>query len=224
MNNYNSNYQELYHHGILGQKWGVRRYQNPDGSYTAAGRKRYGYDRVERKKDDKARNQEMFDKAIAKRQDRVDRKVADKARSDAMYDKAIAKREGYKQTRKISDKERSDAMFDKAIERRQNKVDRKVADKERAGKIFDKSIQKRLDKADTKKLADKFEAEATFKERFLYNQATRKLAAKYVVKKNMPVEEAKKKANRAAVRNTAIFTAAVAAATIYKYVDDNRLY
>lgn len=32
---------ELYHHGIRGQKWGVRRYQNADGSYTAAGRKRY---------------------------------------------------------------------------------------------------------------------------------------------------------------------------------------
>lgn len=32
----------LEHHGILGQKWGVRRFQNPDGSYTAAGRKRYG--------------------------------------------------------------------------------------------------------------------------------------------------------------------------------------
>lgn len=30
---------ELYHHGIKGQRWGVRRYQNPDGSLTAAGQK-----------------------------------------------------------------------------------------------------------------------------------------------------------------------------------------
>lgn len=32
---------ELYHHGIKGQKWGVRRYQYADGSYTPAGKKRY---------------------------------------------------------------------------------------------------------------------------------------------------------------------------------------
>lgn len=35
---------ELQHHGIIGQRWGVRRYQNPDGSWTAKGRERYGKD------------------------------------------------------------------------------------------------------------------------------------------------------------------------------------
>lgn len=32
---------ELYHHGVKGMKWGVRRYRNKDGSLTAAGKKRY---------------------------------------------------------------------------------------------------------------------------------------------------------------------------------------
>lgn len=34
----------LYHYGIKGQKWGVRRYQNDDGTLTAAGKKRYSDD------------------------------------------------------------------------------------------------------------------------------------------------------------------------------------
>ena len=32
----------LSHHGILGMKWGIRRYQNADGTLTAAGKERYG--------------------------------------------------------------------------------------------------------------------------------------------------------------------------------------
>lgn len=34
-------YNELYHWGIKGQKWGVRRYRNEDGTLTEAGKKRY---------------------------------------------------------------------------------------------------------------------------------------------------------------------------------------
>lgn len=33
---------DIYHHGIKGQKWGVRRWQNEDGSLTEAGREHYG--------------------------------------------------------------------------------------------------------------------------------------------------------------------------------------
>ena len=47
---------ELYHYGIKGQKWGVRRYQNKDGSLTAAGKKRRSsYDEVRNMSTDELR-------------------------------------------------------------------------------------------------------------------------------------------------------------------------
>lgn len=48
---------EFYHHGIKGMKWGVRRYQNADGSLTPEGQKRYDRDVREnnaKKKDNRA--------------------------------------------------------------------------------------------------------------------------------------------------------------------------
>lgn len=39
----------LYHHGIKGMKWGVRRFQNENGSLTSAGKKRYSYDPNDKK-------------------------------------------------------------------------------------------------------------------------------------------------------------------------------
>lgn len=35
---------ELYHYGVKGQKWGIRRYQNPNGTLTEEGKVRYGVD------------------------------------------------------------------------------------------------------------------------------------------------------------------------------------
>lgn len=65
---------ELYHHGILGQKWGVRRYQNSDGSYTEAGKKRLMkldyYKNSEHRKLDKKYNLAKMDYKIAKLNDK----------------------------------------------------------------------------------------------------------------------------------------------------------
>lgn len=69
----------LCHYGILGQKWGVRRFQYADGTLTPAGRKRYRVTETgdlvrktkeERKADAKAARKEAADK---KRQNRIER-------------------------------------------------------------------------------------------------------------------------------------------------------
>lgn len=65
---------ELYHHGIKGQRWGVRRYRNEDGSLTEAGKKREAK-RAAKLEAYKEREKASASKYYAKQISRADRLV-----------------------------------------------------------------------------------------------------------------------------------------------------
>lgn len=72
---------ELQHHGILGQKWGVRRFQNKDGSLTQAGKKRIT--RKQKKALEKAR-QAKRDKAEAAKKAKQEQEDFEKNKKKAL--------------------------------------------------------------------------------------------------------------------------------------------
>lgn len=77
----------LAHHGIKGQKWGVRRYQNEDGTLTTEGKKRYGTNSLQTNSNNKLRKHLTADYAgipgmflnpnyaRSRREDRLKRRV-----------------------------------------------------------------------------------------------------------------------------------------------------
>ncbi len=76
----------LKHHGIKGQKWGVRRFQNADGTRTAAGKKRYGEMRRSTAERVVNKYQNKTDKKVSKLQSKMD-----KAEKDSKKDKITKK-------------------------------------------------------------------------------------------------------------------------------------
>ncbi len=122
---------ELYHYGIKGMKWGVRRFQNQNGTLTSAGRKRYADDpRVKKLKD-------AYDEA------RSTRKVAKKA-YDKAYNKAsiIGTSKHLRELKEASNElERANKKHDKAkFDYNTEKETARIADK---GITFDKKSKHR---------------------------------------------------------------------------------
>lgn len=78
---------ELYHHGILGQKWGIRRFQNPDGTLTAEGQKRYA--KLESKIAKQQRKINKWQSKVDKQSNRYYRAEKKKAKAAKLKNKAM---------------------------------------------------------------------------------------------------------------------------------------
>lgn len=131
----------LMHHGILGQKWGVRRYQNPDGSLTYEGRKRYLKEGSEEKSQlDKAAanyasSKYRLDEAVRNYMDKQQRQRFKELRAD-------------KRLAKVSDRHLRDYYMDdlydedKARERVLNTNKKLASEVEKTRSEFDDAMRK----------------------------------------------------------------------------------
>ena len=164
----------LAHHGILGMKWGIRRYQDEKGNYTSAGKKRY----IKDKTSGIQKDIDSFKSVKNGIKDKKGRQLLTKEDVDSSV--AGLKAQKAKQEAKLSRK------------------------------------------WDINKVYTDFDRSATSAEKFVYNEATRKRAAKFVVDKNMSMTDALKKAKGEAWRNTAIYVGVMGGLTVAQIAVSNK--
>lgn len=74
--------EELHHHGVKGQKWGIRRFQNEDGSLTDKGKKRYSADDFKNAKNKVNKGKDIIDVAVKARKKAADKQHEQNIKKD----------------------------------------------------------------------------------------------------------------------------------------------
>lgn len=158
---------ELYHHGIKGMKWGIRRYQNKDGSLTAKGKEMASkkYKKYMNRANQEVNTTENYVKAYNRAADKMNNGLIDKYNRD--YDKKLGE--------KAKD---HDFLNDKEYENGYNKLFESVLSKE-YDSVMMEAYKSNSNYKKAKALADKYNMES-FDDIVRQNNAAIEAGKKYI--------------------------------------------